>query len=131
MNKYWISEAHFSLNESFFNKDNPSSKIQPTLSQSVKKIDKNNAEVVLKLDINDDQNIPFEIHVSINGFFECNDWERNKKQNKLLLFTSVQTLYPYLRQAVSNLTSMANIAPYTLPIINVYSFLNANQDADN
>ena len=126
MKRYWISESHFSINPSFFNKVGASANIEPELSQRIKKIDENNVEIEITVKISKNETSPFDILVSINGFFECPDWENDKKQNDLLVFTSLQTLYPYLRQAVSTLTGTANIAPYTLPLINVYDFVKSN-----
>ena len=126
MKRYWISESHFSINPSFFNKVGATANIEPELSQRIKKIDENNVEVEITVKISKNETSPFDILVSINGFFECPDWENDKKQNDLLIFTSLQTLYPYLRQAVSTLTGTANIAPYILPLINVYDFIKGN-----
>ena len=128
MKRYWISESHFSINPTFFNKVGASANIEPELSQKIKKIDKDNAEVEIMVKISKNETSPFDILVIINGFFECPDWEDNKNQNDLLVFTSMQTLYPYLRQAVSTLTSNANIAPYVLPLINVYDFIKKNNE---
>lgn len=130
LHRYWISESHFSINPNFFNKVGSSFEIAPEIQHDVKKIDDNNAEVALSVFIQKKEESPFEVKVVINGFFECENWEKDKEQNKLLLFTSTQMLFPYLRQAISTITSLANIPAYIMPIINVYKLFDASK-SDN
>lgn len=128
LHRYWISESHFSINPNFFNKIGTTSKISPEMQHIIKKIDDNNAEVEITVHIRRDENSPFEVKLSINGFFECKNWEKDSEQNKLLLFTSTQILFPYLRQAVSTITGLANIPSYVMPLINVYSMFGVNPE---
>lgn len=83
--------------------------------------------VQLNLEIKNEKNeSPFDLSVSIVGFFELNseDYEEEDYIN-LLKVNAVAILYPYLRSIVTDITSKANaFNPLILPPMNIASMLN-------
>lgn len=76
----------------------------------------------------DDLKNPFFLTLAVTGRFtidNCSDAERTQ----ILRVNATEILFPYLRAAVTNITSTANIKPLILPVINVgQSFV---QNAEN
>ena len=120
--RYWISESHFSIDPNFFEKMGSTMKIEPNLLQTIRKVG-NKYEVILTVEIEKKNDSPFEIKVSINGIFECENSSCETNQIKTIKGLSAQTLFPFLRQAVATITGMANIPAYILPLINVNTFI--------
>ena len=69
-------------------------------------------------------NYPFEMEVSVTGFFEISDntGKFNFEPNAIAI------LYPYVRAIVSNYTINANIGAVVLPAINVNEMLKQEED---
>lgn len=82
--------------------------------------------VQLNLEIkNEKEESPFDLSVSIVGFFELNS-EGYEEQDyiNLLKVNAVAILYPYLRSIVTDITSKANaFNPLILPPMNFSSML--------
>lgn len=64
---------------------------------------------------NVEKNSPFMLNLTLAGLFEVSE------QNKIdeMAGNATAILYPYLRNIVSGVTSLANIAPLTLPVVNI------------
>ncbi|MCD8201739.1 MAG: protein-export chaperone SecB [Clostridia bacterium] len=58
---------------------------------------------------------PFNVNVSIVGIFEA-EYE-TKEEEKQFLVQGTSIMYPYLRSAVTNLTSNTGMPPINLPVI--------------
>ncbi|MEB8263395.1 protein-export chaperone SecB [Mammaliicoccus sciuri] len=82
--------------------------------------------VQLNLEIkNEKDESPFDLSVSIVGFFELNSEEYEEEDYiNLLKVNAVAILYPYLRSIVTDVTSKANaFNPLILPPMNIASML--------
>ncbi|WP_239733679.1 protein-export chaperone SecB [Mammaliicoccus sp. M-M49] len=82
--------------------------------------------VQLNLEIkNKKDESPFDLSVSIVGFFELNsDGYEEEEYINLLKVNAVAILYPYLRSIVTDITSKANaFNPLILPPMNIASML--------
>ena len=92
--------------------------MDPIIEKKITKIDENKVEVCLFFRIDPNENKPFASKVALIGVFECKGWEKDKVSKTLVEMNTVNILFPYLRQAVTNLTTTAGVPPYILPIIN-------------
>ena len=115
--KFNFTELVFNLNSSFVWPKGPIS-LEPVIEKKISKIDENKVEVSLFFSIKDSENKPFNSRVTLVGVFECPNWEKDEVGKILVRVNSVNILFPYLRQAVTNLTTTAGVPPYILPILN-------------
>ncbi|NLD50665.1 MAG: hypothetical protein GX660_26275 [Clostridiaceae bacterium] len=65
---------------------------------------------------------PFYIFASITGEFEFDGNDKIEKQI-LLDKNAVAIMFPYLRSTITNITSIANIPPLVLPVVNITKLL--------
>lgn len=120
--KYVVSEIMFKMNENYegeepieldfdFNSDTKmdGEKMVVSLYTSVFK----NCEK---------KNYPFEIEVTIKGYFEI---ESSAENVSIDMFESnaIAILFPYLRALVSTYTANVNIAPVLIPAMNINAYL--------
>ena len=124
---YYISESSVKLNRKFFDEKMREAKLSPRFSFALVKRSESDAEAVLRIDVAADEKSPFELHMVMNGVFSFPGWSDSIEKREILEFTSIQILYPYLRQAVSSLTSQLSIAPFVLPIIDVRELLRSKK----
>ena len=91
--------------------------IAPVFSKSVVEHDNNLYEVILSVGINneDDAPVPFDLFVEMVGCFELQEGLKEDFQRDLLNRNAVAIMYPFLRAAVSSLTSTANVTSLVLP----------------
>lgn len=59
---------------------------------------------------------PFDITVRLQGVFEVNNMN-DAEDRRIFALNATETLYPYVRSAVSNLTCAALLNPVMLPVI--------------
>ena len=118
--KFNFTELVFKLNDSFVWPNGPVS-LEPVIEKRITKIDENKVKISLFFSIKDSESKPFDSKVTLVGVFECLNWEKNEVGKLLVTINTVNILFPYLRQAVSNLTTLAGVPPYILPIINTQS----------
>lgn len=69
---------------------------------------------------------PFMLDLTLRGYFSCEEHEKLNIQD--LQLNAMAILFPYLRQAVTNITSLAGVIPVILPPINVYNYFNQEQN---
>lgn len=115
--KFNFTELVFKLNDSFVWPKGPIS-LEPIIEKKISIIDENKVEVTLFFSIKGSENKPFNSKVTLVGVFECPNWENDEVGKILVTMNTVNILFPYLRQAVTNLTTTAGVPPYILPIIN-------------
>lgn len=86
-------------------------KIESKLGQN-----KNDLFVNLSVRINEDISspVPFNLNVVMFGHFVA----EKEAEQKVYAEEAIETLYPFLRAAVSSFTANCNIPPYVLPLIN-------------
>lgn len=115
-----FTDLIFNLNSSF---EWPKTAISlnPILEKKIEKIDENTVKVSLFFRVDGKDDKPFSLKVILVGLFKCENWEKTEIGSALARMNTVNILFPYLRQAVSTLTTMAGIPPYILPIINTNS----------
>lgn len=120
MTHYWIEKSNFNLNVKTLSKNakGPIS-ISPDFKRDIIELDGDNAIVKISIIIKQTDSIPFDIDVVVCGSFNCERWKESDEGQSFIKYTSVQILFPYLRQAVATITGMANIPQYVLPVINV------------
>lgn len=94
-------------------------KFNPTFTRNISRIDETHAATELRMDaVNTEDNpFPVDITVSISGVFDISALEE-KDVEFFLKYQAVQILFPYVRNAVSSLTSTALMPPIILPVIN-------------
>ena len=122
---YKIHEASFKLLSG--SEPNKSYKISPKIACNIKKgPDKILCTFTVDLKQTDEK-IPFEFSLTAVGAFAL---EQNDDANKLIVNVA-ETVYPFVRSSVSELTRMANIPPYVLPLINMSELLNSEAVTQN
>lgn len=124
---YFISEINLRLNSSFKPQKEPIS-INPIFSRSINKIDDNSASVSIRVEIKDEGNKPFIGFLTIQGVFKCDNYESTEDGLYLMKTTTTMVLFPYLRQALSTATTLLNVPPYVLPVVNVSNLFEANEE---
>lgn len=119
MENYWLSDIAFSRNIKFDWEGKQSIDLSPRIERKVSKVDDDNAVVSLSLSIELSEKVPFGLNIVVNGAFRLEKWEESEEKKLVMLENAPTVLFPYLRQAASEITMMANIPPYVLPIVNV------------
>lgn len=87
-------------------------------------IDDNDLLVLLTVDVFKDaekNNYPFEMSVSVVGYFKLTTEENIEKYKA----NAVAVLFPYVRSIISTYTAAANVNPLILPTVNINKMLNA------
>ena len=103
-------------------KMNPNTKfeIKPQFSRTIRKVQENDklyfVSLEVKVESTEDQPKPFNLKVRLVGIFEAEDVVTDEDKQVLAMSTT-EIVYPYLRNAVSALTSNAFINPLMLPVI--------------
>ena len=95
--------------------------IKPQFSRQVRKVNGNDkvnfVALSVKIESSEEEPKPFDIHVTVVGVFEVENI-KNDTDERNFVIEATKTVYPYLRQAVTTLTTAAGIAPLYLPVIN-------------
>ena len=94
--------------------------LKPTFSRKVRRAVENEkicfVTLTVKIEKTEDQPKPFDLCVSYTGVFESDASTEAEKRAVVIAGTSL--LYPYLRAAVTTLTTAALSSPLVLPVIN-------------
>ncbi|MDE6676484.1 MAG: protein-export chaperone SecB [Clostridia bacterium] len=69
-----------------------------------------------KIEHKDDSPKPFNLTARFVGVFEVNNMETDEDKRTFAI-NATETMFPYLRAAVTNLTADALINPLTLPVV--------------
>ncbi len=59
---------------------------------------------------------PFDLHVRLVGVFEVKNIQ-NDEDRRIFAINATETMFPYLRAAITNLTADALIPPIVLPVV--------------
>ena len=112
-------ELSFKINRVRINSDGKLD-IKPQFSRQVRKVNGNDKlnfiALSVKIESTEDEPKPFDIHATVVGIFEVEDIKSDAEERNFVI-EGTKAVYPYLRQAVSNLTATAGIAPLFLPVI--------------
>ena len=95
--------------------------LSPKFSKTVS-AQNDNIEVQLSLNIEStpDNPAPFSLHLVMTGKFVLSmAQEDNKLREQLINDNTIAIMFPFLRAAVSTLTTTANFPPLILPVINL------------
>ena len=71
---------------------------------------------------------PFDLSATIEGAFAIGANLQNDREGQLRL--AVETLFPYLRAFVSNLTALSALPPFILPLIDVEQMVSSMRSQD-
>ena len=106
-------------------------KLNPNLSRRVGHIKNAEYFTELRLTIKDEpkSSFPVSIEITIKAIFTFEDVKDEEKNDidQFLKKQGVHILYPYLRSAVSNLTTNALLPPLVLPVINAMTLFENNK----
>ena len=69
-----------------------------------------------KIESTEESPKPFNLHARFVGVFEVNNMASDEDK-RIFAINATETMFPYLRAAVTNLTADALINPLTLPVV--------------
>lgn len=87
------------------------------LSHRFTEIDQNTGRTDLRFVLEEDAGLGFTAEVVVSAIFEVQDYKENEEGMFLMKNTSITILYPYLRNAVSQLCALAGVGTITLPVV--------------
>ena len=94
--------------------------LKPQFSRQIRKVKENDKLYFLVLEVKiestEKEPKPFNLKCRLVGAFEAEDVV-TEEDNQILTISMTEIVYPYLRAAVSNLTSNAFVNPIMLPVI--------------
>ena len=94
--------------------------IKPLFSRQIRQANENpEINVVVlecKIESKDDEPKPFNLTVRMVGVFEVKNMKTDDDR-RIFALNATETMFPYLRAAVTNLTADALVNPLTLPIV--------------
>ncbi len=94
--------------------------IKPMFSRQIRQANENpkiNLVVLeCKIESTEESPKPFNLRVRFVGVFEVNNMNTNEDK-RIFAINATETMFPYLRAAVTNLTADALINPLTLPVV--------------
>ncbi|MCK1976089.1 protein-export chaperone SecB [Jeotgalicoccus huakuii] len=128
---YSVDKMIYHKNENFIPTDDGEVDLDPSFDIVINKTEK---EAIVDMNFSvgsmTDKTSPFCIKVCISGIFFYNVNEAEDEPFESFLKTNaVAILFPYLRQIVSNLTTVTNEFPtFILPVMNIVKYL---EDEDN
>lgn len=105
--------------------------LKPSFSRQVRKTVGNEkmffVSLAVKIESTEESPKPFDLSVKLTGVFETE--AASDEERKAFTIEATETLYPYLRSAVTNLTTAAFAAPLILPVVNGAIFPEDREDA--
>ena len=120
--KYSVDKLEYQANEEFIPTENAEIEIKPKykISTFCNCDDKEIYKVSISCSILDaaDKGSPFGINVEVCGVFHV---KKMDEVAQLINYNAVAILLPYVRNAITMLTTLAEQPPIFLPIIDVYS----------
>lgn len=123
---YGVPKFKAEINPKFDFKTKQNITLNPKFTRDIIKIDDKQFQTQLTIVIdNAEQEVPFNIEACIKGLFVLEDWQ-NPDNKDLVEITSTATMFPYLRSLVSNISTMLNMPPYILPLININELFKQN-----
>lgn len=93
--------------------------LKPTFSRKVRRAVENEKlcfiTLTVKIEKTEDSPKPFDLNVTFTGVFESN--AETEEDRRAVVVAGTEVLYPYLRAAVTTLTTTALAAPVVLPVV--------------
>ena len=93
------------------------------------KVDDNMGETSLRFQITRDQGLGYEMDIVVSGVFEVENYEQTQEGRYLMRNTAITILYPYLRDTVQRLHSLAEVKPVILPVVDTISVFGDQSDS--
>ncbi len=94
--------------------------IKPFFSRQIRQANENpKINIVIlecKIESSEESPKPFNLHARFVGVFEVNNMNTDEDK-RIFAINATETMFPYLRAAVTNLTADALINPLTLPVV--------------
>ena len=94
--------------------------IKPQFSRTIRRVQENDklyfVSLEVKVEATETEPKPFNLKVRLVGIFEAEDVITDEDK-QILAISTTEIVYPYLRNAVSALTSNAFVNPLMLPVI--------------
>jgi len=134
---YQVNESIFMLNQDFLE---PEESIQLKTRFSIKHDYKSPEEVCVTIVCELFEadmvsiNAPFYLKINMSGWFLLTEDPQDEQKRQTLHANTVAILFPYLRSAVTTLTSVANmngLPPVILPPVNTYALLEQQSKEKN
>ena len=93
--------------------------LKPTFSRKVRRAVENEkvcfVTLTVKIEKSEDSPKPFDLTVTFTGVFESE--AKTEEERRSVVIGGTEMLYPYLRAAVTTLTTAALSAPVVLPVV--------------
>lgn len=93
--------------------------LKPTFSRKVRRAVENEkvcfVTLTVKIEKSEDSPKPFDLTVTFTGVFESE--AKTEEERRSVVIGCTEMLYPYLRAAVTTLTTAALSAPVVLPVV--------------
>lgn len=94
--------------------------IKPMFSRQIRQANENpKINIVIlecKIESTEESPKPFNLHARFVGIFEVENMQ-NDEDKRIFAINATETMFPYLRAAITNLTADALINPLTLPVV--------------
>ena len=98
----------------------PKFEIKPMFTRQIRQANENNkVNIVIlecKIESTEESPKPFNLKARFVGVFEVNNMTTDEDKRTFAI-NATETMFPYLRAAVTNLTADALINPLTLPVV--------------
>ena len=111
---YTVDELTFNLKPADTVDTKKSIELLPKLSRKIEKTNDENYSISIGVTL-DQEDLPFTAQVSMTGRFLL---QGIKNPEQTMKVNAAAILYPYVRAAISMLTTLANVSPVVLPPVN-------------
>ena len=111
---YTVDELTFKLKPADTVDTEKSIELLPKLSRKIEKTNDENYSISIGVTL-DQEDLPFTSQVSMTGRFLL---QGIKNPEQTMKVNAAAILYPYVRAAISMLTTLANVPPVVLPPVN-------------
>lgn len=111
---YTVDELTFKLKPADTVDTEKSIELLPKLSRKIEKMNDENYSISIGVTL-DQEDLPFTAQVSMTGRFLL---QGIKNPEQTMKVNAAAILYPYVRAAISMLTTLANVPPVVLPPVN-------------
>ena len=116
---YTVDELNFKFNN--IDKDDGVINLKPIIEKELVKSGEHEYEAMLSFVLKSTKKdpIPFDLKVKIIGHFELLVEESDEDAETILNQKTFAILFPYLRSTITSLTSIGNVQPLIIPIVNL------------
>ncbi|NSM92016.1 protein-export chaperone SecB [Enterococcus faecalis] len=130
--EYYLDKITYKENENYNQESDNPLKISTNFNSDIL-FSKDNVLVSIEAELGDfdDEDCPFKLEVSLNGYFKYtvdkDDSKDVEQLKQLVTQNALAILYPYLRNVVSDVTLKSNRFPaYILPVMNIAELMKKN-----